>query len=391
MEQTDTSAERPTITGNKYFILLPGKRLKPQEDIIRNVLQQIPDLQEVSTAAECDVILVFTIIVSRTGTDIDAAVNELNALPVPESKPAVFMVLHHTFDPEKIVPDSSRHVTRRNTLTIDCLFDEDEGLLKCVRNNEALEGMKQWLQPEYLEQNWMISKIFKNIFSMLSCSSLSMLWDRRAETEMANIYICEKDLRFESELMLVLLGMPGSEKTAVGHMIFGREKSQANTSSAALNMITAENGVVGEREVAVINNPDWFGSGLSLEKIQQNILLCTRLALPGPYAFLLVIPAKKFIEEEREIVKDMEDVFKERCRERLMLVLTVSDEREKLEIEKHKFLVEKCGNWFHALNISETESRPQVSEQVSELLKKAEKMAAENRKSSDEESFAVVY
>lgn len=191
--------------------------------------------------------------------------------------------------------------------------------------------------------------------------------------------------------MLVLLGMPGSEKTAVGHMIFGREKSQANTSSAALNMITAENGVVGEREVAVINNPDWFGSGLSLEKIQQNILLCTRLALPGPYAFLLVIPAKKFIEEEREIVKDMEDVFKERCRERLMLVLTVSDEREKLEIEKHKFLVEKCGNWFHALNISETESRPQVSEQVSELLKKAEKMAAENRKSSDEESFAVVY
>lgn len=62
---------------------MPGKRLKPQEDIIRNVLQQIPDLQEVSTAAECDVILVFTIIVSRTGTDIDAAVNELNALPVP--------------------------------------------------------------------------------------------------------------------------------------------------------------------------------------------------------------------------------------------------------------------------------------------------------------------
>ncbi len=31
------------------------------------------------TVEECDVILVFCVIVSRTGTDIDAALNELNA------------------------------------------------------------------------------------------------------------------------------------------------------------------------------------------------------------------------------------------------------------------------------------------------------------------------
>ncbi|KAK7173383.1 hypothetical protein R3I93_003263 [Phoxinus phoxinus] len=339
--------ELPTITGNTYFILLPGKNLKPQEDIIRNALQQISGLQEVFTVAECDVLLVVSIIVSRTGTDIDAAVNELNARS--ESKPAVFMVLHHTFDPEKIVPDSRRYVTRSNTLTIDLLFNEDEGFLKCVRNNEALEGIKQWLQPE----------------------------DRRAETEMPKkAYVCE------TELMLVLLGMPGSEKTAVAHMIFGREESQANASSAALKMITAENGVADERPVAVINTPDWFGSGFSLEKMKQNIKFCTRLASPGPYAFLLVIPANQFIKDESEIVKNMKDVFEESCWERLMLVLTVSDEHEKLKIEKHKFLVEKCGNWFHALNISETGSRPQVSE----LLKKVEKMVAGNRESSNTSS-----
>ncbi|XDV20470.1 hypothetical protein PO909_025793 [Leuciscus waleckii] len=318
-----------------------------------------------STVEECDVLLVFCIIVSRTGTDIDAAVNELNALS--ESKPAVFMVLHHTFDPEKIVPDSSRYVTRRNTFTIDCLFDEDEGLLKCVRNDEALEGIKQWLQPECLEQNlyWLLQNIIQNIWSSFS-GFWHTFWtqqDRRAETEMPKAY-------FKSELMLVLLGMPGSEKTAVGHMIFGREESQANISSAALKMITAENGVVDERQVAVIYTPDWFGSGLSSEEIKQNIKFCTRLASAGPYAFLLVIPANQFIKEEREIVKNMEDVFEERCWERLMLVLTVSDEHEKLKIENHKFLEGKFENGFHALNISETGSRPQVSE----LLKKVEKM-----------------
>lgn len=181
------------------------------------------------------------------------------------------------------------------------------------------------------------------------------------------------ELQFESELMLVLLGMPGSEKTAVGHMIFGREESQAYTSSAALKMITAENGVVDKRQVAVIYTPDWFGSGLSSEEIKQNIKFCTNLASPGSYAFLLVIPANQFIKEEREIVKDMEVVFEERCWERLMLVLTVSDEHEKLKIENHKFLEEQFGNRFHALNISETGSRPQVSE----LLKKVEKMVAD--------------
>ncbi|KAK9974550.1 hypothetical protein ABG768_022638 [Culter alburnus] len=143
MTKEEQQDKHPMITGKKYFILLPGTS-KPQEDIIRNVLQQTPGLEEVSTVAECDFILVFCIIVSRAGTDIDAAVNELNA--VSETKPALFVVLHHTFEPEKMVPDSS-HVTRMNTLTVDCLFSEDK-FLDCVRNREALDRIKQCFPPQ---------------------------------------------------------------------------------------------------------------------------------------------------------------------------------------------------------------------------------------------------
>ncbi|ROL55425.1 hypothetical protein DPX16_20801 [Anabarilius grahami] len=152
--------ERPVITGNKYFILLPGKTSKAQEDTIRNVLQQTPDLEEVFTVEECDFILVFCIIVSRPRPDIDAAVNELNALS--ETKPAVFMVLHHTFDPEKMVPDSSSHVTRMNTLTVDCLFYEGE-FLHCVRNHEALDRIKQCFPPQDSGLPWFrrLSQIFR--------------------------------------------------------------------------------------------------------------------------------------------------------------------------------------------------------------------------------------
>uniref|UniRef100_A0A673FNV8 Si:dkey-58f10.6 n=1 Tax=Sinocyclocheilus rhinocerous TaxID=307959 RepID=A0A673FNV8_9TELE len=98
------------------------------------------------TVEKCDAILVFCFIISRAGTDIDAALNELKALSV------VFMVLHHTFDPEKTVPDSSRFVTRVNTLTVDCFFYEDEGLLKCGKNYEALTRILQWLQPQVSNQ-----------------------------------------------------------------------------------------------------------------------------------------------------------------------------------------------------------------------------------------------
>ena len=47
------------------------------------------------------------------------------------------MVLHHTFNPNYVVADSSRQVTNPNVrLTVDCLF-HDGKLLKCNRNDIA--------------------------------------------------------------------------------------------------------------------------------------------------------------------------------------------------------------------------------------------------------------
>uniref|UniRef100_A0A8C1W037 Uncharacterized protein n=1 Tax=Cyprinus carpio TaxID=7962 RepID=A0A8C1W037_CYPCA len=79
-----------------------------------------------------DIILVFCSIVSRAGTDIDAALKN-------SVYPTVLVVLHHTFDPEKTVPDSRRCVNRTDILTVDCLFCEDTGLLKCQKNSDAYD------------------------------------------------------------------------------------------------------------------------------------------------------------------------------------------------------------------------------------------------------------
>uniref|UniRef100_A0A8C8HSB8 Uncharacterized protein n=1 Tax=Oncorhynchus tshawytscha TaxID=74940 RepID=A0A8C8HSB8_ONCTS len=98
---------------------------------------------EGSSTEECDVILAFCPIVSRAGTDIEAALEQ-----IPAGKPVILVVLHHTFDPDYTVPDSSRLVTRGDEiLTVDCLFHENQGLLECPRNESVLKDILKKLCP----------------------------------------------------------------------------------------------------------------------------------------------------------------------------------------------------------------------------------------------------
>ncbi|XP_043094914.1 uncharacterized protein LOC122345143 [Puntigrus tetrazona] len=338
-QKTDVGSkdQRPKIAGNKYFILSPLKTFKLKEEIIDAIFQQTPP-QLVQTVEECDVILVLCVIVSRTGTNIDAALNELNSLS--ESKPAVFVVLHHTFDPEKIVPDSSSYVSRENTLTVDCLFREDEGLLKCVRNQDAQARICQWLQPQDIQD-----------IEEISTSN-------------------ESDIIIASELMLVLLGKSVREKTAVERLILGRQESRCDPAPAPLKKMTVDTEEVDGEQVAVINTPDsWFNSSISIEEMKQKIHFCIDMSSRGPYALLLVIPVKQFCQMKSEIL----EIFKTKFYKRVMLLFTATNEQEEQEIKKDNLeeLMNACGfDCFHVLNISQIGNRAQVSE----LLKKVEKI-----------------
>uniref|UniRef100_A0A8C2F1R9 Uncharacterized protein n=1 Tax=Cyprinus carpio TaxID=7962 RepID=A0A8C2F1R9_CYPCA len=130
----------------KYYVIEMGKSGNLRKEILGHLHQQRPYLEEVRSVEDCNVILVFCPIVSRAGTDIDAALNKLNTCSA--SKPAILMVFHHSFDPDKIVPDSSRFINRGNTLTVDCLFGEDVGLLTCNRNEEALAKIVCHFKPK---------------------------------------------------------------------------------------------------------------------------------------------------------------------------------------------------------------------------------------------------
>ncbi|XP_060719712.1 interaptin-like [Tachysurus vachellii] len=135
-----------TKSNLKFKLILSGKTLNSHKDFITRLNQQV-HLKEVNTEDECDFILGFCTIVTRAGTDIEAAMKRLH--DISDTKPVVLVVLHHTFDPERVVPDSIRCVNRKNMIAVDCLFYEDKGLLQCLKNNESLDKTSQYLK-EYI-------------------------------------------------------------------------------------------------------------------------------------------------------------------------------------------------------------------------------------------------
>uniref|UniRef100_A0A673FJ41 Uncharacterized protein n=1 Tax=Sinocyclocheilus rhinocerous TaxID=307959 RepID=A0A673FJ41_9TELE len=150
-----------------------GKSHILRKEILDHLQKHRPGSTEVHKVEDCDVILIFCPIVSRAGTDIVAALNELNTCSA--SKPAILMVFHHSFEPDKILPDSSRFINRRNTLTVDCLFNEDAGLLTCNRNEEALAKIVCHFKPQVylfkfiLHSFEMYVKIQRTCFLVQTC------------------------------------------------------------------------------------------------------------------------------------------------------------------------------------------------------------------------------
>ncbi|KAJ7983479.1 hypothetical protein DPEC_G00377850 [Dallia pectoralis] len=120
----------------RFYLILCGQTFGAHEDVRSHLITR--GCTEVTTEDGCDFVVAFCPIVSRAGTDIEAAEKQL-----PDDKPVVLVVLHHTFNSDEIVPDSASKVTRRNVkLTVDCLFHESQGgLLVCPRNDTAINDI----------------------------------------------------------------------------------------------------------------------------------------------------------------------------------------------------------------------------------------------------------
>ncbi|XP_053347698.1 uncharacterized protein LOC128518577 isoform X2 [Clarias gariepinus] len=131
----------------RFSVMVLGNTMNSHKTFL-DYLMISQKLYEVFSLDDSDVIIAFVPIVSRAGTDISAAMEK-----IPEGKPVVLVVLHHTFDQYYIAPDSRLCVKREGVFVVDCLFYEDQGLLKCQRNDEAIRAVKEHLTGEKHPEN----------------------------------------------------------------------------------------------------------------------------------------------------------------------------------------------------------------------------------------------
>uniref|UniRef100_A0A8C4ST93 AIG1-type G domain-containing protein n=1 Tax=Erpetoichthys calabaricus TaxID=27687 RepID=A0A8C4ST93_ERPCA len=185
------------------------------------------------------------------------------------------------------------------------------------------------------------------------------------------------------ELRLVLLGKTGVGKSASGNTILGRDEFKSTLSFRSITKQSKKGtAVVDGKTITVVDTPGFFDTELSEEEVKTEILQCMVLSSPGPHVFVVVIPVRRFTQEERDAVRKVQELLTDSAPEYALILFTHKDQLEnKMKIEdfiaenEHLIeLVRKCGNRYHSFNNKNTEDH----QQVTELLTKIENMVALN-------------
>ncbi|XP_047656203.1 uncharacterized protein LOC113660637 isoform X2 [Tachysurus fulvidraco] len=132
-------------TKTRVFVRNHPEQLTNVQNGIMDRLKKRLEIQLVDSVDSCDVSVAFVPIMSRAGTDIEAA---LRTIPTSPQQSVVLIVIHHTYDGDYIAPDSSRSVQRDGVFAVDFLGHEDCGLLNCLANDKALKSLADHLAPE---------------------------------------------------------------------------------------------------------------------------------------------------------------------------------------------------------------------------------------------------
>nr|XP_023649101.1 uncharacterized protein LOC111834249 isoform X2 [Paramormyrops kingsleyae]XP_023649102.1 uncharacterized protein LOC111834249 isoform X2 [Paramormyrops kingsleyae] len=113
----------------KVHVLVAGETFQTQDTFIQKLKLQI----EPCSAESSSIILVFCPVVSRIGTDMEAAMAR-----VTEDKPVILVFMHHCHDPSHMTNITVQPTESKIVLVVHSVFLENKGLLACEENNQAV-------------------------------------------------------------------------------------------------------------------------------------------------------------------------------------------------------------------------------------------------------------
>ncbi|KAL0198995.1 hypothetical protein M9458_007535, partial [Cirrhinus mrigala] len=168
------------------------------------------------------------------------------------------------------------------------------------------------------------------------------------------------EMESNAQLSFILLGKKQTGKSASGNTILGQKVFLSKKSSKSVTRdVDVKSGTVDGFPVTVYDTPGFCHSELTEEEIQQKLKKVLQKCDSGPCAFLLVIKADSFTEEEIKTVEKIEKLLGEQHLEKTWILFTRGDELQDENMTINEFInenkalkkrVQKYDQRYHVFN-----------------------------------------